>query len=126
MTAAQQTSAVAAEGIRWRSVTTAAAPASEYAGTARPTHFCASRTTPRPGSVRIVASTAAMPGPVAIMAGTTTATAARIRSGTAAGRRTTVGSPTATTASSTTAATTAQSVVREGGTASAFQIPPKL
>src|SRR4029077_11107711 len=96
------------------------------AGTARATHFCASRTTPRPGSVRIVASTAATPGPVAIAAGTTTATAARISSGTAVGRRTTVGSPNTTTPSSTAAPTTAKSVVREAGTASAFQIPPRL
>src|SRR6478735_8877029 len=124
--AAQQISAVAAAGIRWRSVTTAAAPASEYAGTASATHFCASRTTPRPGSIRIVASTTAIPGPVAIAAGTATANAARISSGAATGRRTTVGSPIATVPSNTTAAMTTKSVVREPGTASVFQIPPRL
>src|SRR4051794_13054622 len=126
ISAAQQTSAVATAGIRWRSAATAPAPATEYAGTAKAIHFCASRTIPRPGSVRIVASTNAIPGPVAIAAGTSTATAARINSGTATGRRTTVGSPKATTPSSTTAATTAKSVVREAGTASAFQMPPRL
>ncbi len=51
-------------------------------------------------------------------------TAARINSGTAAGRRIAVGNPIATTASSTTVATNARSVVREDGTASAFQMPP--
>ena len=78
-----------------------------------------------PGTSRIVDSTNASPGPVAISAGTTTATAASTSSGTAAGRRTTTGSPAATMPSRTTVATTAKSVVREAGTASPFQMPPR-
>lgn len=59
-------------------------------------------------------------------AGISTAAAANTSSGTAAGRRATAGRPTATTPSSTTAEATAKSVVREPGTASPFQMPPRL
>ena len=50
---------------------------------------------------RTTASSAASPGPVAITAGSTTATAARTSSGTASRRRAAVGTPSATTASRT-------------------------
>src|SRR5206468_10368912 len=100
--------------------------ASDYAGTARATDFSEPGRKPSPGSRRIAGSAKERPGPVAIAAGTTIATAARKSSGTAAGRRTTVGSPNATTPNSTTAAITAKIVVREAGTASAFQMPPRL
>ncbi len=92
---------------------------------ARATHFWPSRSTPRPGTARIVASTNASPGPVAIAAGITTAAAARISSGTAARVRTNTGSPIATMPTSVTVAIRAKTVVRVVGTASPFQIPPR-
>lgn len=58
--------------------------------------------------------------------GTSTDTAASTSSGTATGRRATAGRPAATIPSSTTAEDTAKSVAREAGTASPFQIPPRL
>ena len=61
---------------------------------------------------------------MAIAAGTTTATAPSTNSATAAGRRRTAGSPAATMPSTTAEPTTANSVPRDPGTASAFQMPP--
>src|SRR5271163_92584 len=122
----QQANAVTAGRTHCRSVTTAPAPASVYPGTASATHFCPSRSTPKPGTVSITAPSTWRPGPVASAAGSTTDTADSASSGTTAGRRSAVGSPVITTLSSTMADDTAKSVVREPGTASPFQIPPRL
>ncbi|COW35589.1 Uncharacterised protein [Mycobacterium tuberculosis] len=124
--ARQQTTAAVAGRSQRRSVSTVPAPESVYPGTASATHFCPSRSTPRPGAASTTTRSACRPGPVARTAGTITDTAASVSSGTATGRRATVGSPIATMASSTTADATAKSVVRELGTASPFQIPPRL
>ncbi len=89
------------------------------------THFCPSRSTPRPGTASETACTSARPGPVAVNAGSSTAAPASTSSGSAGRLRSAAGRPSATTASSAAVATTAKSVVRESGTACAFQIPPR-
>lgn len=105
--ARQQTTAAVAGRSQRRSVSTVPAPESVYPGTASATHFCPSRSTPRPGAASTTTRSACRPGPVARTAGTITDTAASVSSGTATGRRATVGSPIATMASSTTADATA-------------------
>ena len=89
------------------------------------THFWPSRTTPSPGKPRITASTRASPGPVAINAGTVTATSASSSSGVATRRRISNGTPIATIVSRAITDSIANTLVRDAGTASAFQMPPR-
>src|SRR6516162_1916708 len=126
MSTRQQATAVTPGRNHRRSVTTAPAPASAYPGIASATHFCPSRRTPKPGAASTTARSACKPGPVASALGTSTDTAASASSGTAAPRRATAGNPAATKPSSTTAENTAKRVAREAGTASPFQMPPRL
>src|SRR6516165_3746357 len=114
MSTRQQATAVTPGRNHRRSVTTAPAPASAYPGIASATHFCPSRRTPKPGAASTTARSACKPGPVASALGTSTDTAAS------------ASNPAATKPSSTTAENTAKRVAREAGTASPFQMPPRL
>jgi len=113
---------------RCRTAPIPAAAASTYSGIAHATHFWVSRSRPEPGTCVIAHSPSASPGPVAPSAGPAIATAASTATAPSTGlrrRRHSCGNPHTTTISNSAVPTRAHPVLRDAGTASPFQIPPR-